>query len=323
MGILIDGYNLLHASGILGRGQGPGSFERSRQALLNFLAASLDEEQRQRTVVVFDATAAPPGLPRASDHRGLSVRFAVGYENADALIIELIRRDSAPRQLTVVSSDHEIRRAARRRRARAVASDEWFRELLQRRSATQRRRLASSQPEKPGAPLSEEQVEYWTAVFAESLGELPSDESDAESQPSMAASDTPRETAPPDVATTSGRRIKEPGSKPRTVEPAQSTAPPAPSDPQRPDEATAGDEQSEGESTKPTDWKTAVDEQLLADASALLAEGLNSPFSDAYRQAIEKELLSDNPDASAPPENDTPPRDDVGNKHGRPHNRRR
>ena len=31
MALVIDGYNLLHASGILGRGIGPGSLERSRR----------------------------------------------------------------------------------------------------------------------------------------------------------------------------------------------------------------------------------------------------------------------------------------------------
>ena len=48
MALIIDGYNLLHASGILGRGIGPGGLERSRSALLNFLAESLDERQLDR-----------------------------------------------------------------------------------------------------------------------------------------------------------------------------------------------------------------------------------------------------------------------------------
>ena len=42
MALLIDGYNLLHASGILGRGVGPGGLERSRLALLNFVAERVE-----------------------------------------------------------------------------------------------------------------------------------------------------------------------------------------------------------------------------------------------------------------------------------------
>ncbi|MFW5835236.1 MAG: NYN domain-containing protein, partial [Pseudomonadota bacterium] len=111
--VLIDGYNLLHATGILARGIGPGTLERARMALLGFLAASLEPEQLPRTTVVFDAADHPPGLPREVEHRGLKVLFAAGYADADTLIEQLIRRDSAPRQLTVVSSDHRIQRPAR------------------------------------------------------------------------------------------------------------------------------------------------------------------------------------------------------------------
>ncbi len=42
MALLIDGYNLMHVAGIVGRGVGPGGLERSRLALLNFLAESLE-----------------------------------------------------------------------------------------------------------------------------------------------------------------------------------------------------------------------------------------------------------------------------------------
>ena len=104
MSLLIDGYNLLNSVGIVGRGAGASSLERSRMALLNFLAESLDPEEVPRTTVVFDAARAPPGLPKVVEHRGLTVRFARGYEDADALIEELIRAETAPRKLTVVSS---------------------------------------------------------------------------------------------------------------------------------------------------------------------------------------------------------------------------
>ena len=70
MTLIIDGYNLLHASGILGRGIGPGSLERSHGALLNFLAESLDASQLERTIVVFDARQAPPGLRRSCGIEG-------------------------------------------------------------------------------------------------------------------------------------------------------------------------------------------------------------------------------------------------------------
>jgi len=44
MALLIDGYNLLH---VFGTGRGPGGFQRSREALIGFLAASIDDAHRR------------------------------------------------------------------------------------------------------------------------------------------------------------------------------------------------------------------------------------------------------------------------------------
>jgi uncharacterized protein len=164
MPLLIDGYNLLHAAGIIARGIGPGTLERARLALLNFLAASLDPQDIPRTTVVFDAYDPPGGLPRTLDHRGITVRFAEKGHSADELIVELIRLDSAPRSLAVVSSDHEIKRAARRRRAKAVDSDVWYAELLRER----RQRIeaaAADAPARPPVPLLEEDINFWLRQF--------------------------------------------------------------------------------------------------------------------------------------------------------------
>ena len=65
--------------------------------------------------MVFDAQTPRRACRARCIHRGLTVRFAVRYEEADRLIEELIRADSAPRRLVVVSSDHRLQRAARRR----------------------------------------------------------------------------------------------------------------------------------------------------------------------------------------------------------------
>ena len=164
MPLIIDGYNLLNVVGIIGRGVGPGGLERARLALLNFLAESIDTKEIGKTIVVFDSREAPWGLPRSVLHRGLAVQYASKYPDADCLIEELIQKQSAPRQLTVVSSDHRLHRAARRRRARAVDSDIWYAEILRAR----RERQEPSQedtPSRPPVPLLPEDVEYWLELF--------------------------------------------------------------------------------------------------------------------------------------------------------------
>ncbi|MEX0936703.1 MAG: NYN domain-containing protein [Pirellulales bacterium] len=163
MAYLIDGYNLLHVTGIFGRGRGPHGLERSRKALLNFLAASLSPSELSQTTVVFDAAAAPPGLPRTQVHQGITVRFAANYDDADALIEELIEQHSAPRRLVVVSSDHRLHRAARRRKAKPIDSEDWYSQLLRKRHSTAR---PTDKPDaKPTAPPSEAQVQYWVDEF--------------------------------------------------------------------------------------------------------------------------------------------------------------
>ncbi|HYW78042.1 MAG TPA: NYN domain-containing protein [Thermoguttaceae bacterium] len=166
MAILIDGYNLLNAAGIVARGVGPGTLARARLALLNFLAESLEPKDIAHTTVVFDAHNPPPGLPRSVNHRGITALFSVGYEDADSQIEELIGKDSAPRQLTVVSSDHRLQRAARRRKAKAVGSDLWYAEVVR---ARHRRHEAEARPSdatiRPVVPLLEEDVSYWIRQF--------------------------------------------------------------------------------------------------------------------------------------------------------------
>jgi hypothetical protein len=161
MRLLIDGYNLIHKGGLLPRHTGPGGLERARARLLGLLAGSLTEAERGRTVIVFDACAAPPDVPATLLHNGLSVRFAVGYENADALLEELIRQASHPRQLVVVTSDHRVQRAARRCGARFVESAPWLDGLLQQRAQRNQR---NADEEKPAAPHSDD-VAHWLKVF--------------------------------------------------------------------------------------------------------------------------------------------------------------
>jgi predicted RNA-binding protein with PIN domain len=131
--------------------------------MLNFLAESLSAEEIAQTVVVFDAHDSPAGMPKTLVHRGLTVRFAVGYADADSLIEELIRADSAPRRLVVVSSDHRLQRAARRRRATALDSDVWYAEVVLRRRQRQQSQAAAE--DRPAVPLLEEDVDYWVRQF--------------------------------------------------------------------------------------------------------------------------------------------------------------
>ena len=158
MTLIIDGYNLLHASGVFGEDRGPRGFEQSRVALLDMLLDLLGD-QAASTIVVFDAARAPDGLPSRLTHGGIRVWFAREYPDADSLIEELVENDDAPSSLMVVSSDRRLQVAARRCRATAISSEEWL--LTKRQERRDRRRPRDVKPPEP----SPADVEGWKKYF--------------------------------------------------------------------------------------------------------------------------------------------------------------
>lgn len=127
--LLVDGYNLLHATDLFGDDDARDALRGSRQALLDYLVHRLTPGERQATLIVFDATEAPPGLPDTIDHAGIEVRFARDYADADGMIEDLLDGLHRARHLTVVSGDHRIQRAARASGAKWIDSDQWFHAL--------------------------------------------------------------------------------------------------------------------------------------------------------------------------------------------------
>lgn len=171
MPLLIDGYNLLHVSGVFGRGAALTELHRSREALLAFLAAALTTAECSTTTIVFDAAGAPPGLPQSYKYGGMQVEFARDPGNADELLERLIIAHDSPRKLVVVSADHRVQRAAKRRRAKAIDSDRWWAELCSKRR--QRGAEFPTPSAKPiGSPSSFE-VDYWVGLFADAILEEP------------------------------------------------------------------------------------------------------------------------------------------------------
>jgi predicted RNA-binding protein with PIN domain len=181
---LIDGYNLLYAMGVLlPRRTGPLVLEHARRRLLSLLGDRYGP-QAGTVTVVFDARKAPPGAPAELDYEGLHVAFAVNQEEADDLIEQLIRRASAPRQLTVVSDDHRIQQAARRRQCVVLGCGEYMDWLARPRQRDQEPPRPQAKPEKP----SGEETRLWLEAFAglekdpdwKELFDLPGLEEDSE-----------------------------------------------------------------------------------------------------------------------------------------------
>jgi uncharacterized protein len=160
MRYLIDGYNLLHAMGLLCGKVGPHGLEKARLALLDRLAADHGDGVANVTVV-FDASRAPPGVAAEEEYNGIHIRFALGGE-ADDVIEELIRQDTTPQQLTVVSDDHRLQQAGSRRRCSVSGCLDY----LDERERRHRRKPPTEAPAKP-EHLSNEETQHWLHEFAD------------------------------------------------------------------------------------------------------------------------------------------------------------
>ena len=165
MALLIDGYNLLHVTEIFGRPGAGTELHRTRLALLDYLAAAIEDRERRQTAIVFDAAGAPPGLPSSLVHKDIKVYFARRHSDADELIEELLEKHSAPRSLLVVSGDHRIQRAARHHGASYIDSDKWYAELRARRHDGAHG--ADPMHVKPDSNVARDEVAYWVDEFAD------------------------------------------------------------------------------------------------------------------------------------------------------------
>lgn len=190
--LLIDGYNLLFQSQLVGRGRGQGWLEKARQRLIVELTKSLTEAERRETTLVFDASARvdtcargdrPAKSPTVNE---IEVVYASEHAEADDLLEELIRRAPQPKLLRVVSSDQRIRRCARARRAESLDSEGFLQEMETRQSRARGSRQSepsgARQREPSGAEpgsglnadgpaaLSESEVDYWLREFGQGGG---------------------------------------------------------------------------------------------------------------------------------------------------------
>ena len=159
---LIDGYNLWWNTGEFGPDNDDGTLQGARDSLTNWLITTLPANLRKKTVLVFDAKNPPPNRGFLFDRGGITIHFAVGYPDADTLMEEYIRIHHAPRNLTVVTSDHRIQRAAKRKRATAMDADRWARHIQHQFQATNGKQANKG---KPNPSLSDHEVLGWMKGF--------------------------------------------------------------------------------------------------------------------------------------------------------------
>ncbi len=151
MPILVDGNNLAHALGL-------GGDDSGRIGVCRLL--TIPAKRGERVTVVFDGPHSPPNVAELISECPVEVCYS-GLRSADELIIEFISADTAPRRLTVVSTDREIRGAARKRRCPSITSEQ-FADVLERAAAKAPRR---DEPPEKRTGLRGKDTEDWMREF--------------------------------------------------------------------------------------------------------------------------------------------------------------
>ncbi|WP_417732784.1 NYN domain-containing protein [Rosistilla oblonga] len=174
MRLLIDGYNLLHQSDLMGTGHGAAWLERARQRLIDTIAAYLEPQDLPQTTIVFDRHSGKQIDAHQVDSSGIQILYAVDHPEADDLIEDLIAKSSHPKQLTVVSSDHRLQKAIDRRGGKSVDADIWYERLLagqvttgakKNKQGRGNRQAKRGKSHKPDSPLTDEQLARWLDRF--------------------------------------------------------------------------------------------------------------------------------------------------------------
>jgi predicted RNA-binding protein with PIN domain len=153
--LIIDGHNLLHSIQQTGEDSEPIGDVQLCRILSGYL--KLTDEKGE---IVFDGTG-PRDKSGFDNISNLEVFFAGLGSDADTVIEDKIKASTAPRRLTVVSSDRRLRDAARARKATAVKSEVFWNNL--RRQL--RRKKTFKEPAAKRRGLSESETKQWLEFF--------------------------------------------------------------------------------------------------------------------------------------------------------------
>ena len=152
---IIDGHNLLHT---IYKVEGD-SESISDVGLCRILGRyfSLTGESGE---IIFDGTG-PPDKSGFDNISNIEVSFAGLGTDTDTVIEDKISASTAPKSLTIVSSDRRLRSAARMRRATSIKSDVFWDDVQRQLS----RKRPAKEPTEKRQGLNKGETEQWLEFF--------------------------------------------------------------------------------------------------------------------------------------------------------------
>jgi len=152
---IIDGHNLLHA--ILKEDE---KFAPVSDIELCRAVGEYFSQIGETGEIIFDGTG-PPEKTGFENIRGVEVYFAGLGTDADTIIEDKITASSAPKGLTIISTDRRLRKAAQVRKATSVRSEVFWAGLDKHMS----KKRPPKEPSGKRRGLSESETKQWLEFF--------------------------------------------------------------------------------------------------------------------------------------------------------------
>ncbi len=152
---IIDGHNLLHSIHKEDPNSGP-----IRDVQLCWIVGRYLKQIGQSGAIIFDGTG-PRDKSEFDNVSNLEVLFAGLGTDADTVIEDKIGANTAPRRLTIVSSDRRLRKAARARKAISVKSEVFWNNIQ--KQLTRKKTIKEPSAKRQG--LTDGETKQWLEFF--------------------------------------------------------------------------------------------------------------------------------------------------------------
>lgn len=152
---IIDGHNLLWAVQNTGEGA-----ESISDLQLCWAVGRYLKQTGKGGEIIFDGIG-PTDKSGFDNIVNLQILFVGRTTDADTVIEQKVKACTAPRRLTVVSSDRRLRRAAQKRKATAVRSEVFWNDVQKQL----RRKTKAREPAGKRFGLSDSETQQWLEFF--------------------------------------------------------------------------------------------------------------------------------------------------------------
>ena len=159
---IIDGYNLLKSP--VFKIPPKLDLEGQRDHLIRLLN-SYSKTNRIEIIIIFDNSHQSANSTQNSQNISIQVKFTRPNQEADDLIIQMIRKTNNP-HITIVSSDLRIRNCAQDHQIPNLSSEQFCKNIQKEKPRQNISTVKKKYSKKEDPYLSKKELQYWKEIFS-------------------------------------------------------------------------------------------------------------------------------------------------------------